>query len=274
MNSKEFDEIRYLIEQRFLRWYKEKPKQRFESLDFEKNLYTSNLEVYEEMVTSFNEIIGRAKTIEACTLRKLFYYKKTNFSKSTLEIFNEYIKNKNFIDSDNLANLSIEFEKWEKSTISPIIEHHYLMTIERFRENIAFVITNIANIKEEYLTLFMINSIYYGDYAMHYLIAPCHKDIKLIQFLIRYAFSSWIRVSWRAAYILSRLDAELVNKHLSEINFLNEIEKEIVECIKNRQIEKFLENIISGESDINTKFYATQVLKQIRYKITTANSKI
>lgn len=266
MENKDFDEIRHLIEKRFLEWYKNKPKERFESSDFEKNISTSNLDVYEEMVNSFNEILKRPRTIEACTLRKLFYYKETNFRKSTLEVFNEYVRQKDLKNHNNTISIENELEKWKNSTISPIIEHHYFMPIEKYRENIAFIITDIENVKEEYLVFFMINSIYYGDYAMHYLIAPCYSNLRLIKILVKYAFCSWLRVSWRASFILSQLNSDLVNKELFDNIDLSENDLKMAQIIKNKQVDKYLENIISGEYDINSKFYATQVLKQINYK--------
>lgn len=267
MKNKDYDEIRLLIEKRFLEWYKNKPKERFEPSDFEKNISSSNLDVYEEMVISFNEILKRPKTIEACTLRKLFYYRQTNFQKSTLKIFNEYVQNKESIKSNAIEPLDNELRKWEKSTVSPITEHHYMMPIEKFRDNIAFIIKNSESVNEEYLMFFMINAVYYGDYSMHYLIAPCYNNLRLIKTLVNYAFCSWLRVSWRASFILSQLNLNLVNKELIDKPNLTENDLKVAQIIKNKRVDKFLEDIVNGEFDINAKFYASQVLKQINYKI-------
>jgi hypothetical protein len=268
MENIDFDELRELIEKRFLNWYENKPKERFEPKTFDGNLRSSNLENYDYLVESFNDVLRKDRTVGASTFRKLFYYQKTNFHLSTIKHFSDYIddekaEKKNFSCSDILNK---GYEKWIVSKSNSIITHHYFLTADKYREIAPEAYSNLTEIKQELKVFLMINAIKHGDCYLYLLIEPCFHDKMLIQYLTRLLCYEWIRVTWRAAFVLSMLNDSLVNESLLIYGNqdLLDSEKELIDHIYLKQVDIYLEKISKSNSDLNDRHYAIQVLKFIR----------
>lgn len=274
MNDSDIEKLRQGIERKFHQWYERKSKKEYEEKKFSKTFNTTTLETHEYLVESFEDILG--VSIGASTFRKLFYYKNKNFNKRTLKYFHDYIIS-DIIQKDNCIDEKIikdEYDKWIKSLESPIINHHYFINQHLFRQIIVFALNNLNSINQKYINLLMINSIYYGDFSMHYLIDRCKNEQHLIQYLTNLMIFNWSRVSWRAGYILSKLNRLIVKTEIDKINRkkLELFDIDLIEHIINDNVENLLRNIIEGKYDMVSKIYAHEVLKQINYKITTANT--
>lgn len=268
MKEIDFEYIRLKIRETFLQWYDQKPKDPWDEEDFTKSFETANLKTFEELEKSFKQLVGASPG--ASTFRNLFYYKKENFHNSNLRLFYKYIeKTKDEDDGSELLNrLRVEFEKWDKSLKHQIVSHHYFMPLDFFTKVFNFVEHRMDTIGQKYIRLLMVTALYYGDPAFHTFIDRCRNDIELIKLLFRFVVFSWIRVSWRSAYVLSKLNQELVKEVISKVKLdgLTDIDKKLIEKIKLDQIEQYLVQITENERNADSIIYANQVIRQIRSK--------
>ncbi|MEI6695642.1 MAG: hypothetical protein WCO13_06215 [Bacteroidota bacterium] len=229
--------------------------------------FNSNLKNYEELSCSFRSLIG--KEIGCSTLRKLFYYKnQKKFSKYYFDAFKEYVSKNESLKENKLECkkiLNSEYNKWLNNIEKDYVEHHYFMPKDIFNNLIDFCQKNKNDINRNELIFFFINAVYYGDISIHNYINDFYNDKKLIRYLVFLVMSNWIRVSWRAAYIISKLNKDKTKEIIEQIKTNNNEHKLLFDVIIDDSVINFLENIVNKASnDMNTISYANQVLRLIK----------
>lgn len=268
MNQIDWDALRDKIRSSFLKWYAQKPKRYGEPDTFDKSFKTSNLDTFEELADSFKAVTGERPGTS--TFRKLFYEKKTNFHGKNVRLFFDYVDNIEGLDQTDadLAVLHKAHSKWIKSLDDPILSHQYFMPLSDYTQIFKTAYSKMELLQQSYLRYLMVVAVYYGDTSFHLYIDRCKNDKEMVQILFRLVLFTWIRVSWRSAYVLTQLNDFLVSDRINTLqcDSLTKQEFMLLERIKAKDIEAYLEEIINDDLSVESKIYANQVLRQIRSK--------
>jgi len=122
-----------------------------------------------------------------------------------------------------------------------------------------------ASLKPEEYVFVLHSAVYYGDETMVILTEKCKKDREAVEMLFNSLAGRGIRVGWRAEYLFSHLDRDLIEAHfrsLPEPFRKTEPWKSCIARIRHNQTWDYLQEFANGV-DPKLRSYANEVIVQI-----------